>query len=75
MLSDTVSPGALACSETFVPLFPDRLGIAPMCTFFNALVILSYNQTLCSLLGIERAALYARLLLVGLETNAMGANV
>jgi len=46
-----------------------------MCTFFNALVILSYNQTLCSLLGIERAALYARLLLVGLETNAMGANV
>ncbi|MBP1143297.1 hypothetical protein SAMN05216596_101825 [Pseudomonas congelans] len=46
-----------------------------MCTFLNTLVILSYNLTLFSLLAIERAALYARLLLVRLETNAMGANV
>ncbi|BBN63398.1 hypothetical protein KUIN1_25880 [Pseudomonas sp. KUIN-1] len=67
--------GEPACSETFVPLFPYRLSRVPMCKFFKALVILSYNQTVYSLLGNKRAALYARLLLVRLETNAMGANV
>lgn len=75
MLLNTVMTGEPASSETFVPLFPYRLVMLSVCKFFNTPVILSYNQTVYSLPGIERAVLYARLLLVRLETNAMGANV
>lgn len=31
-----------------------------MCKFFNALVVLSYNLTLCLMLGIKRAEQYVR---------------